>query len=349
MQKLKHLKNLLILTFGILIFLFNSSLPISVQAVESSGKINSQSIIDKHNEIRASFKLNPLTLNQKLENSALKKAKEMIELNCWSHDCPPDKTPWDYFNDEGFEYTYAGENLAQGYFSLEKLIDAWMVSQEHFKNIVKPEFREIGIGIAFGEFLGRKQNIVVVVHFGTEVSSLTDSNLKITSPLSGMSQELDNSQLIVRGESKNITGDLFLEVNGEIKSVSTIMNGSFVFKIPKLENDSVLMVTGIDKDNRRINSNSVEVLNNIQSAGVLNTSSSNNFENNLLSITPTQKNLINLIFISMLIIIFIADLLLLSRTGTIKSRLSSSHLHIALFLIVGFVILRGGFSGSVIT
>ena len=47
----------------------------------------------------------------------------------------------------GVSYMYAGENLAQNT-TAEKAFRAWMNSEGHRKNILNPNFTELGVGIA---------------------------------------------------------------------------------------------------------------------------------------------------------------------------------------------------------
>src|SRR6185436_20656588 len=68
-------------------------------------------------------------------------------------------------------YIYAGENLAEGFDDNTTVMDAWMNSPTHKENILKPEFREIGIGGARGTYQGEQNNTIVVIHFGTQVNS----------------------------------------------------------------------------------------------------------------------------------------------------------------------------------
>lgn len=48
-----------------------------------------------------------------------------------------------------YEYDYAGENLAQGNFNAETHVQAWLDSPTHRDNILKPEYRQTGMGVAY--------------------------------------------------------------------------------------------------------------------------------------------------------------------------------------------------------
>ncbi len=50
------------------------------------------------------------------------------------------------FGENELTYKAAGENLARGFSSPEKVVKAWMNSASHSKNILDPDFKFIGIG-----------------------------------------------------------------------------------------------------------------------------------------------------------------------------------------------------------
>ena len=58
--------------------------------------------------------------------------------------------PFDRIKDASYEYRFAGENLAFGDkgIKLTAIMKLWMASESHRKNILFPEFTQIGIGIA---------------------------------------------------------------------------------------------------------------------------------------------------------------------------------------------------------
>jgi len=115
------------------------------------------------NEERAKNDVPPLVPNELLARAAQLKAEDMAAKGYFAHTSPEGITPWYWFNQVGYKYTYAGENLAVNFFESEDLSRAWMNSPTHRANIVKKEFTEIGIGVANGVYQGR--NTVFVAEF----------------------------------------------------------------------------------------------------------------------------------------------------------------------------------------
>lgn len=124
------------------------------------------------NEERVKAGLPPVTENPILNASAQAKAQDMADRNYWSHDSPDGVEPWSFIKAQGYNYSFAGENLACGWENSEKVTKGWMASPSHKVNIVKPEYTQVGYGIVeansytCGNFPRSKQTIIVQ-HFAT--------------------------------------------------------------------------------------------------------------------------------------------------------------------------------------
>ncbi|MES2622850.1 MAG: CAP domain-containing protein [Patescibacteria group bacterium] len=113
--------------------------------------------------------LKPLALNTKLSNSAIAKVDDMFTFQYFEHTSPEGKTAADLVRSQGYNFQSVGENLALGDFGNDKnLVDAWMNSPLHRKNILNPRFTEIGLGVAKGMYNGETQWLAVQ-HFGRPV------------------------------------------------------------------------------------------------------------------------------------------------------------------------------------
>lgn len=108
----------------------------------------------------------PLVQSDLLAKAAQLKAEDMASKGYFAHTSPEGITPWYWFNQVGYKYVSAGENLAVNFFESEDVAKAWMNSPTHRANIVKKDFTEIGIGVARGVFEGRN-TIFVAQLFGT--------------------------------------------------------------------------------------------------------------------------------------------------------------------------------------
>lgn len=110
-----------------------------------------QKVVDLVNQERQKQGLKPLTLNKKLSDVARAKSKDMMDKGYFDHNSPTYGSPFDMMKQFGIEYTTAGENIAKGQQSPEDVMNAWMNSDGHRKNILNPDFTEIGVGYVKGD------------------------------------------------------------------------------------------------------------------------------------------------------------------------------------------------------
>ena len=103
-------------------------------------------VIDLTNEQRRKNGLSNLQPDTALSNVALEKSNDMQAKNYFSHTSPTYGSPFDMMRDFGVSYNSAGENIAMGQPSPEEVVNAWMNSEGHRKNILSPNFTHIGVG-----------------------------------------------------------------------------------------------------------------------------------------------------------------------------------------------------------
>jgi hypothetical protein len=92
------------------------------------------------------------------------KANDMATKSYFAHTSPEGKTPWYWLSQVGYNYQYAGENLAINFTDSKDVTNAWMASPTHKANIVKGNYTEIGTGIATGIYEGRETVFVAQVY-----------------------------------------------------------------------------------------------------------------------------------------------------------------------------------------
>jgi uncharacterized YkwD family protein len=103
-------------------------------------------VIDLTNEQRRKNGLSNLQPDTALSNVAQEKSNDMQAKNYFSHTSPTYGSPFDMMRDFGVTYNSAGENIAMGQQSAEEVVNAWMNSEGHRKNILSPNFTHIGVG-----------------------------------------------------------------------------------------------------------------------------------------------------------------------------------------------------------
>lgn len=130
--------------------LFIALFIISASAASASS-ISSDNIESLINKERTSRGIAPLKDNSKLDQAALNKSADMISRKYFEH-YAYGLTPWDFIKKQNYDYLYAGENLAMDFETSEGMVSAWMNSETHRKNILNPDFTEMGVGVVKGGF-----------------------------------------------------------------------------------------------------------------------------------------------------------------------------------------------------
>ncbi len=161
----KILHHSVLLSFLILVLSITVTLPTWVQSfpqiLGTSVDITSQKLLDATNKKRAEKGLSPLKMNTELAKAASEKANYMFSKNFWAHNAPDGTTPWVFIKATGYEYTYAGENLARGFTSTDDVVKAWMESPTHRENMLSGNYEDIGFAIEQGTLNGEDTILVV--------------------------------------------------------------------------------------------------------------------------------------------------------------------------------------------
>lgn len=123
-------------------------------------------IISLTNSDRSAQHVQPLTESAALDSAAQQKADDMLSKQYFAHTSPDGITPWYWPLKNNYLYMYAGENLALGFSDAQSVEAAWLASPTHRANILNSKYKNIGIGIAQGMYMG-KPAVFIVEEFGT--------------------------------------------------------------------------------------------------------------------------------------------------------------------------------------
>ena len=107
-----------------------------------------QQVLDLVNVERTKRGISALTLDSNLSSVATKKSQDMVNKNYFDHTSPTYGSPFDMMKQFGISYRTAGENIAKGQKTPQEVVTAWMNSEGHRKNILNPNFTNLGVGIA---------------------------------------------------------------------------------------------------------------------------------------------------------------------------------------------------------
>lgn len=123
---------------------------ISVELSENSDEALEKRVLELTNEQREKLGLNPLAWNEDLAETARSHSRDMVERDFFAHNNPDGETPFDRMKAAGINYRSAAENIAAGQATPELAVIEWMNSDGHRKNILNPDLKELGVGLARG-------------------------------------------------------------------------------------------------------------------------------------------------------------------------------------------------------
>ncbi len=215
---------------------------IAVLSISSTGWAiySADTLVSMTNQERAQNGVASLNTNQALTNAAQAKVNDMFANQYFAHNSPSGKTPWDFIHEAGYNFTYAGENLAIGYFDATDLMNAWMNSPSHRENILNPNFQDIGIAVVAGTYEG-VDTIIAAQEFGSTGQSQVQSAQSSTTPATPTPTPSPSSQpsfSILPDQSKINPTSIFAgeevqftaAVSGEVKTLDVTL-GNLKFSL----------------------------------------------------------------------------------------------------------------------
>jgi uncharacterized protein YkwD len=110
---------------------------------------------------------NAMAWNQQLFSAAAVHSRDMAQNNYFDHASPRGARAGDRADAQGYKWRSVGENIAAGEdFTAISVVDGWLKSPSHCRNIMNPEFDEVAVacekraGTTYGAYwtmvLGRR-------------------------------------------------------------------------------------------------------------------------------------------------------------------------------------------------
>ncbi|MFE9703017.1 CAP domain-containing protein [Streptomyces sp. NPDC005930] len=103
------------------------------------------------NEERAAAGCSPVTANDRLTRAADDYSDVMASSGVMSHTGPDGSTMTSRVEAAGYQWSTLGENIARGQADAASVMDSWMNSPGHRANILNCSFKELGVGVHFGD------------------------------------------------------------------------------------------------------------------------------------------------------------------------------------------------------
>ncbi len=195
-------------------------------------KINKTQIISLTNIERAKMVLSPLKENTRLNTIAEERVSDMFAKGYFEHVSPSGDSASLVANREGYRYIVVGENIALGNFdNTQALLNAWMNSEGHRKNILNTAYTEIGVYAKESQYKGQKVLIAAQI-FGRPLSSCVEPDSKerakidsLQASIKVMKAKIEKNQAELKvlntTENPNLYNSKIAEYNLLISSVNS--------------------------------------------------------------------------------------------------------------------------------
>lgn len=105
-----------------------------------------EEIIALCNELRQDYGLPPLIINWEAARVARHKVEDMKTHNYFGHDSPVYGSFFDMLKNFHITFESAGENIAMGFSTPQSVMEAWLASPDHRRNILNRSFSQAGVG-----------------------------------------------------------------------------------------------------------------------------------------------------------------------------------------------------------
>ena len=155
-------------------------------------------ILARLNATRTAHGLRPLVVSGQLENAAVAHSRDLLQAGVFQHDSP-DGTSFvqrlkRFYSPSGYSSWTAGENILYntGDIDADTAIQAWLDSPPHRRNMLDPEWREVGIGSVHastaGGTFGGGPAWVITMDFGARTGGAKAATKVVASAQEGDGQ-----------------------------------------------------------------------------------------------------------------------------------------------------------------
>ena len=199
-----------ILLFLLIKVIFSFNL-ILVKQSSLCADISAQRVLALTNEVRQQYSLPIVQEDSLLDKAAQEKAQDMLKNKYFDHFSPTGISPWYWIDTSGYDYYYAGENLAMNFLDSEEVIKGWLNSPSHKENLLNKDYKDIGIAVLSGDFNNEGINRILVVQmFGSKakpsipiaMAQTPDSGEPVVSEKIIVSEEISNDEEVLSETTK---------------------------------------------------------------------------------------------------------------------------------------------------
>lgn len=182
------------------------STPLKSNANDEHAQLEARTVVTLTNDERIRVGAFTLTANERLNEAAAAKLKDMFDKQYFEHVSPNGDGPGAVAAAANYNYVVVGENLALGNFKDNAaLVAAWMASKGHRENILNERFTEIGVAVGQGMFEGKK-TWLAVQEFGKPASDCPTIETSLKNRIDVDKKNVADIELELQSRKKSFDG-----------------------------------------------------------------------------------------------------------------------------------------------
>lgn len=200
-----YLPLIIIVGFGLFLSIFGNFQKPGGSVLAFATNMTDTGLLEATNKEREANGLKPLQFSATLDKAAQAKAEDMAKRDYWSHNTPDGQEPWTFFDQAGYKYFKAAENLAYGFENSSSAVIGWMNSPSHRANLLDSDLEEVGFGIVNVEnYQNKGPETIVVAMYGLPTPAIAGANGN-SQAISPIITQPSAAATNVLPEAKNIT------------------------------------------------------------------------------------------------------------------------------------------------
>jgi uncharacterized protein YkwD len=125
-----------------------------------------EEMLARVNAERAAAGFPPLLRDPRLDEAAQRHAEDMLVRSYYNHISPDGTSPTTRTRKSGYTGRLVGENIARGPVAVQEVMNNWMGSSGHRRNLLQPAFTHLGVGVVVGRNPAMGDTVIWVQDFG---------------------------------------------------------------------------------------------------------------------------------------------------------------------------------------
>ncbi|KKQ60937.1 MAG: hypothetical protein US81_C0011G0004 [Parcubacteria group bacterium GW2011_GWE2_38_18] len=229
-----------------IVVIFLVSFPIDAWLMPDVLREQGLKIINLTNQIRTEHGLNALKENQSLNQAAYEKTHDMLLNQYFAHVSPAKKGVADWLKAVKYDFAVAGENLAMGFSDPNEVVEKWKESETHYANLVDPDYREIGVNVASGNYKNIDTTFIAQLFGQPQIQNFQEKKV-LSKLIININKKSLAGQNATNTNNASILTPASVEIDGKVLGEKETISPQAKIEIKPVVNLTILEPKGLNK------------------------------------------------------------------------------------------------------